>query len=401
MQIIDKYLLYWPVLAASAVFLILGFWWRLSAARAMELAPKPLDWVKNYRSGGFPIRRVLPAHPRFRWWALLLVLLVSGAFGFGKLLNMGLIYQIDSKALLCSRYGLLVILLRTLGGGAVYCLLLTLFDSGWVALPGSLLFAASASRGHVEGCFLAFALLFLLLWLRAEKPGFPAELLYWAAILALAPVLAMRPFLLWLLPCFVLVHWYKLNFLRRNRQLSGGKLLLSLLAALAVWALVGVLAVALQRLLMYSFHLSSLRRLASFAGFRRACGVFLRAARAGLLKLPTRGMTLDLLLDAPLFGFGLWGCCSAWTLARQRRDARGVFVLLSLAALLAAWLLTGCYLLTLGLTLSTACVLRDADLGKKRFGTVLLTLAGILWYVLIQVAAWYFPLTAGLVERLV
>lgn len=401
MQFIDKYLPYWPVLASALLFLCLGLWWRLTASRAMELAPKPVGWVKNYRSGGFPPQRALPAHPRFRWWAFLLVLLVSGAFGIGKLLNTGLIYQIDPKSILYSRYGLLLILLRTLGGGAVYCLLLTLFDSGWVALPGSLLFAASASRGHAEGCFLAFALLFLLLWLRAEKPGFPAELLYWAAILALAPVLAMRPYMVWLLPCFVLVHWYKLNYLRRNRQLSGGKLLLSLLAALAVWALVGVLAVLLLRFLMWGFRLSALKGLTSFSGFRRACVVFLRTARAGLLKLPTRGMTLDLLVDAPLFGFGLWGCCSAWTLARQRRDARGVIVLLSLAVLLAAWLLTGHYLLTLGLTLSTACILRDADLGKKRLGTVLLTLAGVLWYALIQIAAWYLPLTAGLAERLV
>ena len=61
MQLIDKYLPYWPVISASLLFLVLGLWWRLSAARAMELAPKDPSWVKNYRAGGFPLRRMLPA----------------------------------------------------------------------------------------------------------------------------------------------------------------------------------------------------------------------------------------------------------------------------------------------------------------------------------------------------
>ena len=69
--------------------------------------------------------------------------------------------------------------------------------------------------------------------------------------------------------------------------------------------------------------------------------------------------------------------------------------------LLVVWLLTGSYELSLGLTLTTACVLRDADLGKKRTAVVLLTLAAIVWYIGIQIAGWYVPLTAGLLERLV
>ena len=135
--------------------------------------------------------------------------------------------------------------------------------------------------------------------------------------------------------------------------------------------------------------------------FLQTCKSFLEGIRSSLFRLPTLGVTVDLMVDAPLFGFGLWGVCAAWRLAKKRRDARGVFVLLAMAALLVVWLVTGSYILSLGLTLTTACVLREADLGKKRWPVVLLTLAGILWYICIQVAAWYVPLTAGLVERLV
>ena len=78
-----------------------------------------------------------------------------------------------------------------------------------------------------------------------------------------------------------------------------------------------------------------------------------------------------------------------------------ILLLSALGALLLAWLISGRYALTLGLVLTTACVLRDADLAKKRSPAVLLCLAGICWYVCIQIAAWYVPLITGLVERLV
>ena len=72
-----------------------------------------------------------------------------------------------------------------------------------------------------------------------------------------------------------------------------------------------------------------------------------------------------------------------------------------LGVLLALWLVSGRYALTLGLVLTAACILRDADLAKKRVPVILLTLAGICWYIVIQVAAWYVPLIPGLVERLI
>ena len=253
MQLIDKYLPYWPIMAAALLFLALGLWWRLSAARAMELAPKDPSWVKNYRAGGFPLRRVLPARTKLRFWALLLVLLFGAAAAVGRLVNVGMIYLDRPDLLLHSRYAILTAVFSTLGAAAVYGLLNLLFDSGWISLPGALLFAASCARGHTEGCILAVSLLFLLLYLRAEKPGFPAELLYLCALLTLAPMLALRPATVWLCLGYPLTHWYKLRAQRRERKLSGGGLVLALLAALLVWVLSFALTVALQRLLWDGF----------------------------------------------------------------------------------------------------------------------------------------------------
>ena len=183
MQLFEKYLPYWPVIAASVLFLILGLWWRLSAARAMELTPKSPDWVKRYRDGGFPFRRERLGSPKLRGWALLLVMILAAVFAAGRLANTGMLFLKRPELFFHSRYGILLLLLCAVGGGSVHCLLNTLFDSAWVALPGALLFSASAARGHGEGCFLALSLLLLLLYLRAERPGFPAELLYLAALL--------------------------------------------------------------------------------------------------------------------------------------------------------------------------------------------------------------------------
>ena len=401
MQLIDKYLPYWPIIAASALFLILGLWWRLSAARAMEQAPKPASWVKNYRAGGFPLRRVLPEHPKLGFLALLLVLIFAAACAVGRVANLGMIYLKQPEFLFSSRYSILLIFAYTVGAAAVYLLLNLLFDSRWIALPGALIFAASAAHGHTECCVLAVCLLFLVLYLRAEKPGFPAELLYLCAILTLAPLVAMRPALCWLCLCFPLVHWYKLRFQRREGKLSGGGLLLALVIALLVWGLSFAASVVLQRFQMYGFRLYSIRSLNSMEKIARVVRIYISLMRDSFFAAPARGMLVDLMVDAPLFGFGVWGFCAAVRLAKQRRDARGVFVLLVTIALLVVWLITGFYVLTLGLTLCTACVLREADLGKKRWPVVLLTLAAILWYIGIQIAGWYVPLTPGLVERLV
>ena len=400
MQLIDKYLPYWPVISASLLFLVLGLWWRLSAARAMELAPKDPSWVKNYRAGGFPLRRMLPAHPKLRVWALLIVLLVAGAFAFGRLVNLGVLYAQAPFAFLPSRYAVVLIVLYLIGACAVYLLLNLLFDSGWISLPGALLFAISAARNHGEGCMLAVSLLFLLLYLRAEKPGFPAELLYLCAVLCLAPLFAAAPALIWLCLFYPPVHWYKLRFQRRERKLRGGSLVLALLSALLAWALCFAAAAVFLRFLWFGFRLFALTSLAKPQNLLWTVTAFLGEIRRNLFHAPTLGMTVDLLVDAPLFGLGFWGFFAAWRLAKKRRDPRGVFALLVTAALLVVWLLTGFYALSLALTLTAACALREADLGKKRWAAVVLTAAAALWSVGIQIAAWYLPLTGGLVERL-
>lgn len=400
MQLLESFAPYWPVIAASALFFVFGLWWRLAAARAMELTPKPIGWVKRYRAGGFPFRRELLGSPKLHWPALLLVLLFAAAVSAGRYANDALIYLGRAELFFNSRYGILQLGLYAVGAGAVFCLLNVLFDSRWVALPGAALFAASAVRGHGETCILAVSLLLLFLYLRAEKPAFPAELLYLAAIMTFAPMFALRFALIWLAPCFVAVHWYKLISQRRAQQLSGWQLFFSLLAALAVWVLTLVLTANLNRYLMSGFRT---RELLTLLKPEQVLGVFRELAGSGcsgIFAAPMPGMTVDLMLDAPLFGFGFWGCWSAWTLAKKRRDSRGVFVLAVLAVLLVIWLITGRYALTLGLVLTAACILRDADIAKKRVPVILLTLAGICWYIVIQVAAWYVPLTTGLVERL-
>lgn len=397
---LSRILPYWPILAATLLFLVLGLWWRLVTARAMERAPKPLGWVLNYRSGGYALPSHLPPQPRLRWWMLLIVLLAGAAFAAGHLANTGMIYLQQPEFFFSSRYGIMYVCLRALGAAAVYCVLTLLFDRSWVSLPGALLCAASAARGQGEGSFLALALLFLLLYLRAKKPGFPAELLYLAAILMLAPIVALRPALCWLVLGLPAAHWYKLDAQRRSGTLSGGKLVWSLLAALLVWVLASLLAALLRRWLMTGFHFGLLLHILQPQRLLRAWQALAREIPRALWTAPTRGMTIDLMVDAPLFALGLWGCCSAWIAARKRRSARGGLQLAILGLLLAVWLLTSRYMLSVGLVIAAAAALADADMGKKRVGTLLLTLGGICWYVCIQLAAWYVPLTAGLVERL-
>ncbi|MBQ2618863.1 MAG: hypothetical protein IJG08_05205 [Oscillospiraceae bacterium] len=400
-MLLDKYLAYWPVFAGAILFLALGLWWRLTAARAMELSPKPLNWVHNYRSGGYPFRKEVLGRPKLRWWALLLVLVSACVLAAVRLANSGMIVNQTPEWFYSSRYGILYVLLLSIGAGSVYLILNILFDSPWAAQSGALLFAASPVRGHGDCCLLALALLLLLFYLRAEKPGFPAELLYLASCLALAPLLALRPALLWLLLCWPLLHWYKLNRQRREQRLSGGLLLGTLAASLAGWALTVLLTAALHRWLLMGFRTSALTSLFSAERLRYVLRGLALNCKRHLFTTPTRGMLVELLLDAPLLGFGFWGCFSAWRLGKKRRDVRGVFSIAVLAVLFLVWLLTGRYLLTLGLTLTAACILRDANLGKKRWICVLMAAAGVCWYILIQIAAWYIPLTAGLCERLV
>ncbi|MBR6377148.1 MAG: hypothetical protein IKS05_05215 [Oscillospiraceae bacterium] len=400
-SLMDKYLPYWPVLAGALLFLILGLWLHRAAATAMERSPKDPDWVRNYRSGGFPFRKKLLPGPEPGWLALTAVVVAAALLAAGRLACGGMIFLNRPELFFRSSYGLYSMLLWTAGGACVYFLLNLLFNSTYVGLLGGLLFAASPAEGHGEASMLALSALLLLLYLRMETPGFRAELLYLAAILVLAPAAALRHPLILLLPCYLAAHWYKLRFQLRKQDLSGGKLAGMLALALVVWVLVFVLAAILRRWLMFGFRTRELVNLMNFKRIRYACSELLRDTLRTLYVRPTRGMTLNLMLDAPLFGLGFWGLFAAWTMGVRRRSVRGLYPLLILAALTLVWLISSRYALSLGLVLAAGCVLKNAELGKRKALGLIFAILGICWYIAIQIAAWSVPLPAGILERLV
>lgn len=396
MQLLSRYSDYWIVFVGGALFLALGLWWRVTASRAFELVPKPLDWVRNYRSGTDFFHKEPVDDTPHRKAPFYLTLLAALLFAAFHLLTASRL----TLAEFGSRYAILFSLLRFIGTGAVYLLVHRFLGSAWVAMPAALLFAASPVRGSSDTCFLAGSLLLLLCYLQAKKPGFSAEWLYFASCLTFAFALSLRPALIWLVICFPLVHWYKLGNLLRRGQLTGRSLLWYLLAAAGIWILTGILSTLLFFFRIAGFQLSALTKLMRVSSLRSAFRLFASMIRNSFFSVPTRGMVLELLLDAPLLGFGFWGCFSAWKLGKLRRNASGIAVLVVLVVLTAAWLLTGRYLLTLGLTLCTACMLREADLGKKRWICISVAVVGLCWYCFIQIAAWNLPLTEGLLERL-
>ena len=400
-SLLDKYLPYWPVLAGALLFLILGLLLHRVAAAAMERSPKDPDWVRNYRSGGFPFRKKLLPAPEPGWLAFAAVLLVAALLAAGRLACGGMIFLHRPELFFRTRYGLYSILLWTAGGVCVYWLLNLLFDSVYVGFLGGLLFAASPAEGHGEASMLALSALLLLLYLRTETPGFRAELLYLAALLVLAPAVALRHPLILLLPCYLAAHWYKLRFHLRKGELSGGRLAGMLALALLVWLLAFVLAAVLRRWLMFGFRTRELINLMNFKRLRYACLELLRNLFQGLLVRPTRGMTLNLMLDAPLFGLGFWGIFAAWTMGVRRRSVRGLYPLLILAVLALVWLISSRYALSLGLVLTAGCVLKNAELGKRKHLALAFVVLSICWYIAIQIAAWSAPLPAGILERLV
>ena len=393
MQVSDALRAFWPVFAAGPLFLGLGFWWRFHAAAAMEKSPKPYSWVRQYRTGGFPFLKKWMGSPKLHVWALLCVMAAAGGLFVARLACMGSAGSGEGGSLFAGTGWILPLCMCVMGTGAVYCLLCILFDRLWVSLPAALLFAAAAIRSDGANAMLAVSLLLLLLYLRTERSGFTGELLYLAAILAFAPAVALQPAYLWLLPCFPPVHCRKLLHQLRSRKLSGTGMILFPLLGLALFALCAALGAVLRPLLTGEKPLSEAAAL--IPALRDLAWEALNC-----FSFPTLAGAVDLLIDAPLLGFGFWGCCSAWILARKRRNIRGSTALAVLAVQLLLWLLTWRCVPILGLTLTTACVLRDADLGGKRLTALLCPLAGLVWYCFIHLAAWLLPLSAELLERL-
>lgn len=399
MNLLKEYGDYWPVFVGSLLFGTLGLWFCRAALNASELMPKPLDWVRNYRSGGYPFSKDRLGSLRLQP-AFMVLLFASLGFAFYASYMVARFLYPDLQPSFLSYYNIFSALLRIVGGGAVYLLLQLLLHSPRAALPGALLFAASSVRGHSDACLLALCLLPLLLYLPAQPGKLRGELLYLLACLLFAPLLALRPAMIWLLVWFPAVHWYKLGRMQREGQLSRGRLLGFAVAALSVWGIALLLTVLLRCFLLTGFRMKPLLLWLRPGTFRVFVRNWFSTLQATALRTPTRGMVLELLLDAPLLGYGFWGCRSAWRPGLRRRTGPDILILVILAALILCWLLCGVYLLTLPLTLCTACILRDADLGQKRWICVVSAAAGVCWYLIIQYAASALPLTAGLLERI-
>lgn len=399
MSLLDKVLAYWPVLTGGVFFLALGLWLRLSAARAAERKPKSLEWVRNYRSSSFPFRNEIFGTPKLQWAALLVVLFFAALVSYGAILAPGMDSTHFLKTVFGTRYVILRILVYTLGAGAVFFLLETLSDSPWAAMPAALIFAASQIHGHAVSCFLAAGLFLLLLYLRQERMDFAGELPYLGACLLFAPMITLLPGMIWLAVCFVAAHWWKLFHYYRTGSCSGRNLIWAAVAAVVVWILVIVLAAALHWFLLMQFRLSGFLSGLKPSELRSGIAFILRESVL-CFRIPRLGMAAELLLDAPLLGFGFWGLFSAWTLGVRRRNARGIFVLSVCAALGLFWLVTGRYQLTLPLAMAASCVLADAELGNKRWICIVMAATGVCWYLLLEIGAWSIPLTEGVRYRL-
>ena len=235
MRIFENYGSYWPVLVPAVCFLLLGLWLWLVSERAMEAAPKQLRWISEYRRPGFPFRAERMPFPPLRWPAVVAVALIAAAWQGLILLNTGFAIFHSWTALNPTRYTWMLMLVAALGTAAVYVLLQLLYESGFSAFLGALLFAISPTDSQGPTCLLAIALLLAVLYLRAEKPGFPAELRYLGAILALCLGLSVCAPMVWLIPALIAVHLYKLIWQLRNNRIGVGPAALSLAAALVCW----------------------------------------------------------------------------------------------------------------------------------------------------------------------
>lgn len=400
MRIFENYGSYWPVLVPAVCFLLLGLWLWLVSERAMEAAPKQLRWISEYRRPGFPFRAEGMPFPPLRWPAVVAVALIAAAWQGLILLNTGFAILHSWTALNPTRYTWMLMVVAALGTAAVYVLLQLLYESGFSAFLGALLFAISPTDSQGPTCLLAIALLLAVLYLRAEKPGFPAELRYLGAILALCLGLSVCAPMVWLIPALIAVHLYKLIWQLRNNRIGVGPAALSLAAALVCWIVCLYGASVVRLFILTGGSVSALRKLISaapsgavFRSLRRAVGIEMTVS-------PGLGRLVDPLIDAPLSALGVWGAVSAAGMACKRRNPRAVLVLIVAALLGLVWLLSARWLLPLGLALTLGAMLRNAELGNKRVLAVIPVAIGALYDIWILLATWGLPLNAELTRRL-
>ncbi len=400
MRIFENYGSYWPVLVPAVCFLLLGLWLWLVSERAMEAAPKQLRWISEYRRPGFPFRAERMPFPPLRWPAVVAVALIAAAWQGLILLNTGFAILHSWTALNPTRYTWMLMLVAALGTAAVYVLLQLLYESGFSAFLGALLFAISPTDSQGPTCLLAIALLLSVLYLRAEKPGFPAELRYLGAILALCLGLSVSAPMVWLIPALIAVHLYKLIWQLRNNRIGVGPAALSLAAALVCWIVCLYGASVVRLFILTGGSVSALRKLISAAPSGAVFRSLRRAVGIEMTVTPGLGRLVNPLIDAPLSALGVWGAVSAAGMVCKRRNPRAVLVLIVAALLGLVWLLSARWLLPLGLALTLGAMLRNAELGNKRVLAVIPVAIGALYDIWILLATWGLPLNAELTRRL-
>lgn len=399
MQFFDKYLSYWPVLSASVLFLLLGLWLWLVSERAMERSPKTLDWVKEYRSPGFPFRAARLPFGRWSWTGLILVVLAAAAFQlFLRANTMRAIFARWSFPTL-DRYDLLMLVLAAVGGAGVYFCVHLLFQSSFAAFWSALLFSLSPLASHGVVSLLAVVLLLAILYLRADKPGLPGELLYLAAAALLCTAVSACGPAVWLVPALIALHLYKLVWQRREDRIGLAKLFLMLLLALLVWAVFAAVAFCANLFIQTGYSFTVLRGLLRPELLLPLFRGFLERVGSSLLRMPRPGLLLNPLMDAPLLGLGLWGLVSALCMLAKRRSVRGTAAFAVALALGLVWLLSAAYLLPLALALLFGAMLKNADVGKRRGLASCVCAVGVAWNFALVTAAWWLPLTGELFLR--
>lgn len=400
MHSIQKYMEYWPVIGGTLLFFGLGLWLYLRSEAAMERSPKPLSWVSAYRKPGFPFRaEVLPFNRR-SWLIPAALALVSALISLFYRLNGGMILFNRWISLTGTTYNVFLALISALGAAAMYYLLLILFDLPAGAVLGSLLFSLSPVHGHVSVSCLTVCLLLLVLYLRWDGVGFPGELLYLGAGAFFALSFTISPALLWLWPCLVILHWYKLAWYLGQNRISTTQLALSCCAALVFWPVVSLLAGMLRQYMLSGFGLYQLRQQLAPVRAGTSWRLLWQSAKDAIC-LPIRpSLLLEPMMDAPLLGLGFWGLFSAGGMAFKRRRVQGILILGLTAILLLLQILTGWYGLAIPLTLALGSLMKNASLGGKLRPVLAACILGCLFCLLLEVLGWILPLTAGLIERM-
>ena len=113
-----------------------------------------------------------------------------------------------------------------------------------------------------------------------------------------------------------------------------------------------------------------------------------------------RSRILEPLIDAPIFGLGLWGCFSASGMALKRRRVQGWFILGMVLVFFLIWLFSGRYYLTLPLVLAVGSMAKNADIGGLRRPLIAAAAVGVAFSICLLFLAWALPLVSPLAWRL-